>query len=182
MQSSARENYLVNEVTTAAPQKLHLLAIEAAIRSAQHARAQWQSGDDGPAYESLNRAEEIVGELLGGLRREAAPELVKRVASVYLFVFRCLLDASHRRDEKKLDDAIRVLEIERETWRQVCRQLGSDGPADAVADSAVYDVADDVDASFPPPPHTAGRPALVDVSADWNATDASGPLGLSLEA
>jgi flagellin-specific chaperone FliS len=47
---------------------------------------------------------------------------VQRIASVYNFIFRALVDANRRRDERKLDEALRVLSIERETWRLVCQQ------------------------------------------------------------
>jgi flagellar protein FliS len=124
VQPSARDDYLTTEVTTAPPQKLHLMLIEAAVRSAELARERWRAGQDGSASAALVRAQEILGELLAGLNREADAALAKRVASVYLFVFRNLMQANCQRDEQKLDDAIRVLKVERETWRQVCRQLG----------------------------------------------------------
>ena len=125
MQTSARESYLVTEVMTATPQKLQLMLVEAAIRSAERARQKWQDEEEDEACEALIHAQHIVGELLGGLNQEVAPELVKNVASVYLFVFRLLMEANYEHDEKKLDDAVRVLEIERETWQQVCEELGS---------------------------------------------------------
>ncbi len=49
-------------------------------------------------------------------------ELTDRVAAVYAFIFRRLVEAGYRRDEAKLADAIRLLEIERETWQRVCQQ------------------------------------------------------------
>jgi flagellar secretion chaperone FliS len=131
MQSSAHENYLVTHVMTATPQKLQLMLIEAAIRSAERARQKWQSNDDEQACEALIRAQEIVSELLASLDRETSPELVKKVAAVYLFVFRSLVEANTGHDEQKLGDAIRVLEIERQTWREVCEKLGSSASSGA---------------------------------------------------
>ena len=130
MQSTALKNYLAAEVMTATPQKLQLMLIEAAIRSAQRARAQWQAQRNDQACESLIHAQEIIGELLASLNRETAPELIAEVAAVYLFVFRSLMEANYRRDEAKLNDAIRVLEVERETWQQVCEKLGGKKPAE----------------------------------------------------
>ncbi len=126
MQTSARENYLTTQVLTAPPQKLQLMLIEAAIRSARLARQKWQSREDQSACEALIRAQEIMSELLAGLKREVDPDLVERVAGVYLFILRSLTQANLRHDEKKLDDALRVLEEERETWRQVCAKVGVD--------------------------------------------------------
>ena len=49
-------------------------------------------------------------------------ELTDRVAAVYAFIFRRLVEAGYGRDEAKLADAIRLLEIERQTWQEVCQQ------------------------------------------------------------
>jgi len=125
MQSSASESYLVTEVMTATPQKLQLMLIEAAIRSAQRARQNWQAQEEEQAGEAILHAQQVVGEMIAALDQETDSELVKKVAAVYLFVFRSLMEANFRRDENKLDDALRVLEIERATWRQVCDKLGS---------------------------------------------------------
>jgi flagellar protein FliS len=129
MQSSAREQYLTTQVMTATPQKLQLMLIEAAIRSARHAQEQWQARQHEQACESLIHAQEIVGQLLAALDAEADANLVKRVAAVYLFVFRSLMEANYHRDQKKLDDALRILEIERETWRKVAQPAGDQADA-----------------------------------------------------
>jgi hypothetical protein len=42
-----------------------------------------------------------------------------------LFLYRTTVEAQLQRDPNKLADVLRVLEIERETWRKVCEQLGS---------------------------------------------------------
>lgn len=177
MESSARENYLTNDVMTATPQKLHLMLIEAAIRSAEHARERWKAGQDEEACEALIRAQEIMGELLGGLNREVDADLVKKVASVYLFVFRSLMEANHERNEKKLDDAVRVLEVERETWRQVCQQLGSRKVSD---DEAAALKPAGQPAALPPP--EADRVELPHVLPGSDAVEDSAASGLSLEA
>ena len=130
MQISAGKSYLDTEVMTATPQKLQLMLIEAAIRAARRARKKWLDGRDDEACEDLIHAQQIVSELLGGLDPEVNADLVKKVASVYMFVFRSLMEANHDRSEKKLEDAIRVLEVERGTWQKVCAELGSHQASD----------------------------------------------------
>jgi len=131
METHARDSYLVTEVMTAPPQRLHLMLIEAALRLGHQARQHWAAREDHRAAEALIRAQEIVGEMLAGLDREVDGKLVKRVAAVYLFVFRSLMEALHGRDEAKLAGALRVLQIERETWREVCERLGGAPGRDA---------------------------------------------------
>lgn len=130
MESNVRDNYLATEVMTATPQKLQLMLIEAALRFGHQANRCWSEGRDEEAGEALVRCQQIVTELLCGLNPDNNPELVSRVASVYLFIFRSLTVAQMQRDSEKLLDAMRVLEVERDTWRQVCEQLGSTREAD----------------------------------------------------
>ena len=124
--TSPRDNYLATEVMTATPQKLQLMLIEAAIRSTQIGLQKLQEGKDDEAVEATIHAQQIVGEMLAGLNPEVDSELVKKVAAVYLFVFRTLMEANYEQDQKKLNEVLKVLNVERETWRQVCKQLGSD--------------------------------------------------------
>ena len=168
MPSSPPENYLFTEIMTATPQKLHLMLIEAAIRSAQRGRQKWQVQQDDEACEALIHAQQIVGELLASLDREVDPDLVKRVASVYLFVFRSLMEANYEHSEEKLDNAIRVLQLERETWRQVCEQLGSNKPAPDQTTGAISE-----QSSSPPLPR---------VSPDADSTGDAAASGFSVEA
>ena len=131
MTVSARDNYLATEVLTATPQKLQLMLIEAAIRLGQQTLVEWQAGREEQAAESLVRCQQIVTELICGLNPEKDADLVRRMGGVYLFVFRSLIAAHVERSEAKLGDALRVLEVERETWQMICQQLGTrrDEPA-----------------------------------------------------
>ena len=129
MQSSmAQDHYLFTEVKTAAPQKLQLLLIEGALRLANRTRQFWQQGHNDRATESLVRAQEIVGQMLAGINHKVGGDLARRVSSLYEFILRCLANAVSRHDDKSLGDAIRILEIERETWRQLCEKLAVNAP------------------------------------------------------
>ena len=153
MAHSARDNYLATEVRTATPQKLQLMLIDAALRSANRARQQWQLGEDHAAFDSLLHAQSVLGQMLAAIDRKVEVELTARVSAEYEFVFRSLVAANMRRDEKALADAIRVLEIERETWALLCAQ-GAVEPAALRADAAEAGVmppmAFDRDASYTP--------------------------------
>jgi flagellar protein FliS len=140
-----RHGYLENEVLSASPAKLHLLLIEGALRVAEQARQHWRDGNNEQAFEALVRAQEIVTEMTAGLNREAAPEITGRLSAVYLFIFRALVEAGLRHSEAKLDEALRVLAIERDTWRAVCAKLKSE--ADSTPESTT--------SGTPLPPHFA---------------------------
>ncbi len=131
MPSSARNSYLETEVLTATPQKLQYMLLDAGVRAIQRAKQLWSDGKAEKGSESLIRAQQIVTELLCGLNRDVDAGLAEKVAAIYLFVFRTLMEANLKHDAAKLDDAVEVLEIERETWRQVCEKLGSADPSGA---------------------------------------------------
>jgi flagellar protein FliS len=117
------DEYLVNEVMTATPQRLHLMLLDAAIRHCERIRQLWNAGLDEHAAEPLAKAQEIVSELIASLNYSQQPELAGRIASVYTFIFRAVVNAALKRDEKSLADALRVLEIERDTWREIVRLM-----------------------------------------------------------
>lgn len=155
MTHSARENYLATEVLTAPPQKLHLMLLEGAMRSIERVRQHWRAHQTEQATEAIIRAEDILGELLAGLNRELQSDLVKKTAAIYLFVLRTLMEASFRKDQSKLDEALRVLEIQRNTWRHVCQRLGST----AATGKPGVDSASFRPAPPAPPPRLAPLPA-----------------------
>ena len=125
MQLSASEDYLTTEVMTATPQKLQLMLIQGALRMAEQARQCWRQEDDAGAFEALQKCQQVIIEMLAGLRVEVEPELVKKVAGVYLFIFRTIVSAQIDHDEQQLAEVVSILEIERETWQQVCTELGT---------------------------------------------------------
>ncbi|MFV2070230.1 MAG: flagellar export chaperone FliS, partial [Pirellulales bacterium] len=116
MATNAREEYLAGQITTATPQQQQMMLIEAALRFAQQAQHQWEVGDDESAGSMLIRSQEIVCELLAA-RAAAGTPLGRRSSSVYAFVHRALIEAHMLREPAKVDDALRVLEVERDTWR-----------------------------------------------------------------
>lgn len=151
MRPTARDNYLTTEVMTASSPRLHLMLIDAAIRMCYRAKEWSEAGRDEEAGEAILKAEDIVGQLMAGLNQEAAPELVDQIRGVYMFIFRSLITAHMERNEQKLADAIRILEIERETWQQVCARLNAE--------------------RTPPPPHFTAAPEILASSAP--------PVGMS---
>ncbi len=119
MNSSAHDTYLETQVLTAPPQKLRLMLIDAAIRRARQTIEAWDKDRHEDAFEHLTRCRAIITELLGSIKKDDS-RLSGTVAGIYVFLFQTLTEAQHRRDRQKLAEVIRVLEIERETWQQVC--------------------------------------------------------------
>ena len=158
MEQDVQATYLEAAVATATPQKLRLMLIEGAIRFATAAREQWCDPISYEVLENLRRCHQILAELYASVRQEES-ELAKTTAEVYLFLYREVLAAPADADPSRLEGVLKVLEIERETWRQLC-ELMPDAPVrednsgpreitagDAQVDQPTYGAPCDIDPS-----------------------------------
>ncbi len=139
--SSASKEYLRNTVLTAGPLKLHLMLLDGAIRFAQRGREGIERGDHEATYNGLERAQRIVLALHEGLRSEVAPQLVEQVRSLYHFVYSRLVDGCLRREIQAIDDALRILRHQRDTWQMVQDKLAAEAGAGASARTAASSAA-----------------------------------------
>jgi flagellar protein FliS len=126
--------YLESKVLTAPPQRLHLMLIEGAIRFGRQADEALRRGDEVAAAGPLLRVLDIVGEMLVGVR-ENKTELTRKIADLYLFVFRRVSQAKINDDAAALGEALNLLEFERQTWQMLCDKLGGDADAPQAATS-----------------------------------------------
>lgn len=117
MTSATLNPYLRDAVLTATPEQLQLMLYDGAIRFALQGRDAIVRKDYEASFEKLTRAQHILLEMLGGLNYDANPELCKRMASTYNFLYRKLVDGCVKREVGDIDDALKVLRIERETWQ-----------------------------------------------------------------
>jgi len=135
MNKTADNPYLRNAVMTATPEQLQLMLYDGCIRFATQARDAIERKDYETSYDRLARAQRIILEMRNGLNYDVNRELCERVSSIYAFLYRKLVDASVHRDVGAIDDALRVLRIERETWQLLCDKVARirDGGSDPTA-------------------------------------------------
>jgi flagellar biosynthetic protein FliS len=133
----ARKTYIEREVATATPQKLQLMLIEAAIKNIHRVKIFWENSDVEGAFESLTRAQDIVMEILCSLDTEGSPEIAQSLASIYVFIFRKIVSTRGPEDVASLDEALRVLMTERESWKEICEKFGTN--AEMTNRSATFD-------------------------------------------
>jgi flagellar protein FliS len=137
MTIQARRAYAAAQWQSAARERLRLMLIETAIAAVEEARSRAAVSHWAIAGESFVRSRRAVAELLASIRTDAtgdAADLARRVRALYAYLFRELTDAQLYRDPRRLDDVLRVLSLERETWRQVCRQSGEATPCEQASD------------------------------------------------
>jgi flagellar secretion chaperone FliS len=120
---SAADEYLETQVMTAAPERLHLMVVDAALRNARHACAALEAQDYETSFFALNRARDCVNELVTAIRNDPNPELAAQLKSLFLFVHRNLVNADLVHDLESARAAIRILEMHRETWLTLMERL-----------------------------------------------------------
>ncbi|MFQ5428870.1 MAG: flagellar export chaperone FliS [Phycisphaerae bacterium] len=130
MTQDASGEYLRSAVMTATPEQLQLMLYDGAVRFAGQARAAMVEGDWEASCEKLIRAQRIVLEMRSGLRREVNPSLCDNLASLYDFIYGRLVDANMKRDPAAIDEALRILHHQRETWQMLIDKTRGAAPDD----------------------------------------------------
>ncbi|MCD6405508.1 MAG: flagellar export chaperone FliS [Planctomycetes bacterium] len=122
--------YLKAQILTAPPEKLQLMLYEGAIRFATQSKEKIRQRDYEASCELLVKAQNIVLELICGLRPEHNASLCNRMASVYAFIYRTLVEANVHHDTAAVDDAVSVLSIQRDIWLELLDKLAEDRAAE----------------------------------------------------
>jgi flagellar secretion chaperone FliS len=117
------DEYLRNAVLTATPEQLHLMLYDGAIRFTRQGidgleRKHWED-----AFNGFGRAQKIVLELLNSLNYDVDRDLCTRMAGLYNFIYRQLVDASAQREPGLGREAVKLLEYQRETWVLLIERL-----------------------------------------------------------
>ena len=128
MTQDASGEYLRNTVMTATPEQLQMMLYDAAIRFARQGREALERNDFETGCEKLLRAQRIVVELQNGLRHEVNPTLCEQLSGLYTFVYNRLIDANLNHRVGPIDEALQILEHQRETWRLLMQKLQEAAP------------------------------------------------------
>ena len=123
--------YLKTKIMTASPEELRLMLYDGALKFCRQARAALEKKNYEASYNNLMRAQKIVLELSTSLNHDADPQLCQRLSALYTYVYRLLVDANMKRETAIVDEAIKLIEYERETWQMLMKKLAGEGkPSD----------------------------------------------------
>lgn len=131
MNPQGAQNYLRTQVLTATPEQLQMMLYDGAIRFSEQARPALAARSWEASYNAISRAQRIITELTSSLRHDIAPELCGRLAAIYNFIYRKLVEANVEHKVESLDEAIKILKFQRETWEMLLKQLGRQKAAEA---------------------------------------------------
>lgn len=141
MKPETANQYLRTKVMSASPAELRLMLIEGAIRFCHQGRDGLESKDYEKSFEGLTQAKAIIMELINGLRPEVDAELCNRLSGLYTFMYTRLIEANLEKEPSMVDEVIKLLEYECETWTLLIEQLakersGGTVPAPPTSDQA----------------------------------------------
>ena len=124
-QTTNANPYLRNQVLSAKPEQLRLMLFDGAIRFLSTGRKGLESKDYDVSYTHISKAQKIVLELSSSLNPSVMPEVTEKLSALYTYIYRLLIEASTQRDTKPLDEAIRLLKYERETWAMLIEKAAT---------------------------------------------------------
>jgi flagellar secretion chaperone FliS len=124
MSNQAAANYLRTKVLTATPEQLQLMLYDGAIRFSEQAKAALTKKDYEGSYNGISRAQKIIAELSSSLKHDVSPDLCAKLAGLYNFAYRKLIEANIDHNLDALDEALAILRYQRETWALLLDQLG----------------------------------------------------------
>ena len=108
---------------TATPEQLQLMLYDGAIRFARQARDAISREEWENSCEKLIRAQKILIQMQNGLKHDVNPELCTQLKSLYQFAYSRLVDANMTHRPSCIDEALRILEHQRETWKLIVDRI-----------------------------------------------------------
>lgn len=118
--------YLRTRIMSAGPEELRLMLLDGAIKFAHQARDGLSTKNYELSFSGFSQAREVVMELINGIREDVEPDLANKVRGVLLFLYRELMEASFQKSVAKVDNVIKILEYERETWVLAMEKIASE--------------------------------------------------------
>ena len=116
MFNGAHDTYLENRVLSADPLELVRLLYQGAIGSVQNARRHLADGKILERSRSITHACTLLTELLTSLDRERGGEIASRLASLYDYMQKRLLEANFRQIDEPLGEVLGLLTTISEGW------------------------------------------------------------------
>jgi flagellar protein FliS len=129
----AAQQYLKTRVMTATPEQLQIMLYDGAIRFCEQTKLGLEAKNYEQIYTNITKAQNILTELIGALKPNVYPELCEKLGAVYRYVYKRLVEAGTRRNREALDEAIKLLRYQRETWVMVLDQVSKEKAGRALA-------------------------------------------------
>ena len=123
MNPQGAQHYLRTRVLTATPEQLQLMLYDGAIRFSEQARPALEARNWEVSFNMISRAQKIVAELISSLRHDVDPDMCGRMAALYNYIYKKMIEANAEHKIDSLDEALRLLRYQRETWALLMEKL-----------------------------------------------------------
>jgi flagellar protein FliS len=130
MWQNAHDAYLESRVLSADPLELVHLLYEAAIAAVREARRYLAEGEIAARSRSITRAFGILQELVVALDHDRGGEISGRLAQLYDYMQRRLLEANFQQTDQPLAEVLGLLATLAEAWQGVKRRTQAAAPAE----------------------------------------------------
>jgi len=125
--------YQENQLKTATPGKLLIMAYDAAIRFARLAAEKMQQGKLDEQSANIIKVQNIILELISSIDPKFDAQLSANLQSIYSYMFDRLTQANIRDDAAALQEVIQMLIEMRSAWADAERLVRTGGSAKAEA-------------------------------------------------
>ncbi|WP_432799684.1 flagellar export chaperone FliS [Poriferisphaera sp. WC338] len=122
-QQAGPNPYLRTKIMTASSEELRLMLYDGAIKFCNQAKQAIAANNYEDSYNNLSRAQKIVLELSTSLNHQIEPEVTEKMASLHNYIYRRLVDANMNREIEAIDEAIKLIQYERETWQMLMKKV-----------------------------------------------------------
>lgn len=111
------KEYLANRIANANDAQLVAIVYEGLIDTINSAIEHMREGNKEKLNYSVNKAREILAELLATLQGDS--EIANNLRSLYMYVNKIVTEANIKEEESKLKEAIKVLNPLLEAWQEL---------------------------------------------------------------
>jgi flagellar protein FliS len=126
MTTDSANAYLRTKVMTASPEELRMMLLDGAIRFATQGREGLAAKNYEQSYNGLSQCRNIIVELMTSVKDDPDPALASRVRALFAFMYSELIEANLNKDVSRVDNVVRLLEFERETWAMLMQKLAAE--------------------------------------------------------
>jgi flagellar protein FliS len=140
-QARSANAYLKTKVLSASPQELRLMLLDGAIKFGNQGKEGLLTKNFEASFNGFSQCREIIIELMTSIRPDCDRELAERVRSLYGFMYKHLVDGVHEKDHAKIDEVLRLLAYERETWVLAMEKAAAEARSGATAAATTANVA-----------------------------------------
>jgi flagellar protein FliS len=123
---NAQAVYIANRVNTASREQLLLITYEIGVKACRNAETALVSGNTEEANRNIQKAQDVLRELMVTLNMETGGEVAEGLMKLYDFMYFLLVEANVRKEPEKVSVVRGMLEELKGTWEEALIKLAAE--------------------------------------------------------